>query len=171
MGRTGKVWGYQNFDVEPDVITSAKVGAVIITCRIHQLSSPYTLLLSILVSYFFQSCPQKSLEVAIDHVSVAYCDACTTRDGKLWIKKNVCRGRRLTGCHIHAVRRYVRKPLGMVRCGQVGSLAPFDDRYHSERGLRRVKQRTAVTPQIHSRKALRKTQKSSEMKGYTSLGK
>lgn len=25
MGRTGKMWGYQNFDVEPDVITSAKV--------------------------------------------------------------------------------------------------------------------------------------------------
>lgn len=25
MGRTGKVWGYENFDVEPDVITSAKV--------------------------------------------------------------------------------------------------------------------------------------------------
>ena len=25
MGRTGKVWGYQNLDVEPDVITSAKV--------------------------------------------------------------------------------------------------------------------------------------------------
>ncbi|CAM9979409.1 unnamed protein product, partial [Sphacelaria rigidula] len=24
MGRTGKVWGYENFDVEPDVITSAK---------------------------------------------------------------------------------------------------------------------------------------------------
>lgn len=24
MGRTGKIWGYQNFDVEPDVITSAK---------------------------------------------------------------------------------------------------------------------------------------------------
>ena len=26
MGRTGKLWGYQNFDVEPDVFTSAKVG-------------------------------------------------------------------------------------------------------------------------------------------------
>lgn len=26
MGRTGKVWGYENFNVEPDVITSAKVG-------------------------------------------------------------------------------------------------------------------------------------------------
>lgn len=25
MGRTGKVWGYQNFDVEPDVVTCAKV--------------------------------------------------------------------------------------------------------------------------------------------------
>lgn len=25
VGRTGKMWGYQNFDVEPDVITSAKV--------------------------------------------------------------------------------------------------------------------------------------------------
>lgn len=25
MGRTGKIWGYENFDVEPDVITSAKV--------------------------------------------------------------------------------------------------------------------------------------------------
>lgn len=25
VGRTGKTWGYQNFDVEPDVITSAKV--------------------------------------------------------------------------------------------------------------------------------------------------
>lgn len=25
MGRTGKVWGYENFGVEPDVITSAKV--------------------------------------------------------------------------------------------------------------------------------------------------
>jgi acetylornithine aminotransferase len=24
MGRTGKLWGYQNFDVEPDIITSAK---------------------------------------------------------------------------------------------------------------------------------------------------
>lgn len=24
MGRTGKLWGYQNFEVEPDVITSAK---------------------------------------------------------------------------------------------------------------------------------------------------
>lgn len=24
MGRTGKLWGYQNFNVEPDVITSAK---------------------------------------------------------------------------------------------------------------------------------------------------
>ena len=25
IGRTGKLWGYQNLDVEPDVITSAKV--------------------------------------------------------------------------------------------------------------------------------------------------
>ena len=25
VGRTGKMWGYQNFEVEPDVITSAKV--------------------------------------------------------------------------------------------------------------------------------------------------
>lgn len=28
IGRTGKVWGYQNFDVEPDVIASAKVSAM-----------------------------------------------------------------------------------------------------------------------------------------------
>jgi acetylornithine aminotransferase len=25
IGRTGKLWGYQNLDIEPDVITSAKV--------------------------------------------------------------------------------------------------------------------------------------------------
>lgn len=25
IGRTGKMWGYQNFDVEPDVVASAKV--------------------------------------------------------------------------------------------------------------------------------------------------
>lgn len=24
MGRTGKIWGYQNLDANPDVITSAK---------------------------------------------------------------------------------------------------------------------------------------------------
>lgn len=28
MGRTGKIWGYEHFDVEPDVITSAKVRGV-----------------------------------------------------------------------------------------------------------------------------------------------
>lgn len=28
IGRTGKVWGYQNFDVEPDVIASAKVRGI-----------------------------------------------------------------------------------------------------------------------------------------------
>lgn len=33
VGRTGKVWGYQNFDVEPDVITSAKVREVFRICR------------------------------------------------------------------------------------------------------------------------------------------
>lgn len=30
MGRTGTVWGYENLNVEPDVITSAKVRAVIV---------------------------------------------------------------------------------------------------------------------------------------------
>lgn len=30
IGRTGKVWGYENFDVEPDVVASAKVSRLIV---------------------------------------------------------------------------------------------------------------------------------------------
>lgn len=52
IGRTGKVWGYENFDIEPDVIASAKVRAILLRPRlVGDCCVSFTVLVCFLFSF------------------------------------------------------------------------------------------------------------------------